>query len=124
VNQQDTLNALAGRSADGKPLVFVAAADYHALREEHEKLLALLNRRTLPRWGAALVALAPSALLVWFGSKTDGLKSSLAFFVAGIVYMQTYAVLRGRGASPALAPGAALPEKLGKGQSPGQRPKN
>jgi hypothetical protein len=112
MNQQDTLNALAGRSADGKPLVFVGAADYQALRAKHEKLLALLDRKALPRWGAALVALVPSAFFLWFGSKTHGIESSLSFFVAGLVYMQTYAVWRGRGSNPVLELGAEPLEKL------------
>jgi hypothetical protein len=112
MNQQDRLNALASHSVDGKPPVFVAAADYHALRAKHERLLALLDRRVLPRWGAALIALIPSAFFVWFGSKIDGPTSSLSFFVAGLVYMHTYALWRGRGSNPALKLGAEPFEKL------------
>ena len=46
---QESLEALAGRSPDGKPLVFVSQQDYDALRKKYESLLET-TKQSKPDW--------------------------------------------------------------------------
>jgi hypothetical protein len=62
---QESLEAMAGRSADGKPLVFESRADYDALRTKYEELLRMSKiRYRNSRWQVASVAAIASVAVV------------------------------------------------------------
>jgi hypothetical protein len=59
---QESLEALAGRSPDGKPLVFVSQQDYDALRKQYESLLETTKQskpywRSQAAWAMAIAAI-------------------------------------------------------------------
>jgi hypothetical protein len=45
LTQQEALEAMAGRSPEGKPLVFVSQEDYAALSKKHEDLLSAVRKQ-------------------------------------------------------------------------------
>jgi hypothetical protein len=61
---QESLEAMAGRSPDGKPLVFVSQRDFEALREKYEELLKTVKQRKVQgRWQAVAVATVTSMVI-------------------------------------------------------------
>jgi hypothetical protein len=67
LTQQEALEAMAGRSPEGKPLVFVSQQDYAALSKKHEELLsAVRKQRAYLKW--LLLALAGVIAVVAFAA--------------------------------------------------------
>ena len=65
---QESLEALAGRSPDGKPMVFVSQQDYDALRKKYEALLEKFNEpkrywRSQAAWAMATAAIGIAIVL-------------------------------------------------------------
>jgi hypothetical protein len=58
---QESLEALAGRSPDGKPLVFVSQQDYEALRKKYESLLET-TKQSKSNWRSKAWVVATAAI--------------------------------------------------------------
>jgi hypothetical protein len=59
---QESLEALAGRSPDGKPLVFVSQQDYDAIREQYEALLETTKQAKPGWWSRATWVISVAAI--------------------------------------------------------------
>jgi hypothetical protein len=64
---QESLEALAGRSADGKPLVFVSQQDYDALRKQYEALLETTKqaKRDWGSWATWIISVAAIGIAIF-----------------------------------------------------------
>jgi hypothetical protein len=65
LSTQESLDAMAGRSPDGMPLVFVSQRDHDALRKKYEELLLKTEkqRKAYWRWQVALVVTIASIVV-------------------------------------------------------------
>lgn len=70
LTQQEALEAMAGRSAEGKPLVFVSQQDYAALSKKYEELARAVKKQHTYSWAlvALVVVLGAAVIAIRFRS--------------------------------------------------------